>query len=144
MNKTLRTLLFAAGVLAAGSAAAQVTFYQDDGFQGRSFTTDRNVWNFERFGFNDRASSVSVRNGTWEVCTDARFEGRCVVLSPGDYPSLGAMGLNDRVSSVREAQSAHYGRDDRGYRPYARDDDRYEYRGDGWRYDRRDRRWERY
>jgi hypothetical protein len=147
MNRMLRTLLVTAGLLTAGAAAAQVTLYQDDGFQGRSFTTDRNVWNFQRFGFNDRASSVSVRGGAWEVCTDARFEGRCVVLRPGDYPSLGAMGLNDRVSSVREVQN--YGRDERSYQPYARDrysrrdDDRYEYRGDGWRYDRQDRRWER-
>ncbi len=148
MNRMLRTLLVAGGLVTAGAAAAQATFYQDDGFQGRSFTTDRNVWNFERFGFNDRASSVSVRGGAWEVCTDARFEGRCVVLRPGDYPSLGAMGLNDRVSSVREVQN--YGRDERSYQPYAHDQynrsdsDRYEYRGDGWRYDRWDRRWERY
>lgn len=107
MNKVLRSLLIAAGILVAGQAAAQVTFYEDDGFNGRSFTTDRRIGNFERFGFNDRASSASVRGGTWEVCTDARFEGRCATLRPGDYPSLRAMGLNDRISSVREV--THYG-----------------------------------
>jgi uncharacterized protein YcfJ len=37
----------------------------------------------------------------WEVCQNARFGGNCVVLRPGRYPSLAAMGLNDRVSSVR-------------------------------------------
>ena len=37
----------------------------------------------------------------WEVCDDARFSGRCVVLRPGWYPTLAALGLNDRVSSAR-------------------------------------------
>jgi hypothetical protein len=145
MNKMLRNLLVAAGVLVAGQAAAQVTFFEHDGFQGHSFTTERRIGNFDRWGFNDKASSAVVRGGVREVCTDARFEGRCAILRPGDYPSFNAMGLNDRISSVREAQNyGHY--DNRDYRGYARDfrdRDRYEYR-DGWRYDRFDNRWERY
>jgi len=89
------------GLLLAGGASAQVTFYENDGFSGRSFTTQRQVGNFDRFGFNDRASSVEVANNRWEVCESAQFSGRCVVLRPGRYPSLAAMGLNDRVTSVR-------------------------------------------
>lgn len=117
MNKTIRGLLLAAGILVAGSAAAQVTFYEHPGFRGQSFTTDRQVFNFERWGFNDRATSASVRNGAWEVCTDSRFSGRCVVLRPGDYPDLRTMGLDDQISSVRPAQNQGYERrDDRsGY-----------------------------
>lgn len=84
---------------------AQVTFYENEGFGGRNFTTDRPVTNFQQFGFNDRASSVEVTGERWEACEDARFGGRCVVLRPGRYPSLAAMGLNDRVSSVREVAS---------------------------------------
>src|SRR5215213_10343775 len=94
MNTILRSLLLAAGIAVAGQAAAQVTFYEHDGFQGRSFTADRTIFNFDRLGFNDLASSATVRGGSWEVCTDARFEGRCVVLRPGDYPSLRSIGLN--------------------------------------------------
>ena len=90
-----------AGLAAATQACAQVTFYENDNFQGRSFTTQQSIGNFERFGFNDRASSVVVSRDRWEVCEDARFSGRCIVLRPGNYPSLGAMGLNDRISSVR-------------------------------------------
>ena len=86
---------------AATQVSAEVTFYQEQGFQGRSFTTERRVDNFDRFGFNDRASSVTVMGERWEVCEDARYRGRCVVLRPGQYPSLAAMGLNDRVSSAR-------------------------------------------
>ncbi|MDQ2736078.1 MAG: beta/gamma crystallin family protein [Pseudomonadota bacterium] len=88
---------------AAMAASAQVTFFEHDGFRGRSFTSDRPVENFARFGFNDRASSVIVRSGRWELCEDARFGGRCVVLRPGRYGSLRAIGMNDRVSSVRRA-----------------------------------------
>jgi len=49
-------------------------------------------------GYNDRASSWSFSATRFEVCEDARFSGRCVVLRPGRYPSLSAMGLNDRIS----------------------------------------------
>ena len=41
----------------------------------------------------------------WEVCNDVRFRGACVVLRPGRYPSLAAMGLNDRISSVRSIEA---------------------------------------
>lgn len=89
------------GLTLTTQAAAQITFYENEGFEGRSFTTQRDVRNFERAGFNDRASSVVVRGERWEVCEDARFNGRCVILRRGQYPSLAAMGINDRISSVR-------------------------------------------
>jgi uncharacterized protein YcfJ len=112
MNAILRTSLVAAGLAVAIPAAAQVTFYEREGFEGRSFTTQKQVWNFERFGFNDRASSVVVRRERWEVCEDARFEGRCVVLRPGRYPSLASLGLDNQVSSVRMvARNARYEED---------------------------------
>ncbi len=101
MSTRLRTALAIAGVAIATQAAAQVTFYQGQEYAGRSFTTDERVRDFARYGFNDRASSVEVLGGRWEVCEDVRFAGRCVVLRPGRYPSLAAMGLNNRVSSVR-------------------------------------------
>jgi uncharacterized protein YcfJ len=94
--------LFAATALAfAAHASAQVTFYEHEGFQGRSFTTQQRVGNLERSGLNDRASSVVVTSQRWQACEDTRFQGRCMVLRPGQYPSLTAMGLDDRVSSVR-------------------------------------------
>ena len=100
-NTTVRTL-FATTVLAfASQASAQVTFYEKEGFEGRSFSTQQRVGNMERSGFSDRASSVIVAGQRWQACEDIRFVGRCTVLRPGQYPSLQAMGLNDRISSVR-------------------------------------------
>ncbi|WP_295960629.1 beta/gamma crystallin-related protein [Rhodoferax sp.] len=101
MHTPFKTTLAIAALAIAGHAAAQATFYENEGFQGRSFTSQNRVENFQRFGFNDRASSVVVLGQRQEVCEDAQFSGRCVVLRPGRYPSLAAMGLNDRVSSVR-------------------------------------------
>jgi uncharacterized protein YcfJ len=104
MNAVLRTALAVAGVAIATQAAAQVTFYEREGFAGRSFTAENEIRNLERYGFNDRASSAVVLGDRWEVCENSRFSGRCVVLRPGRYPSLAAMGLNDRISSVRDVR----------------------------------------
>jgi uncharacterized protein YcfJ len=87
-------------------SAAQVTFYEHENYAGRTFVTRDQVENFERFGFNDRASSVVVTGETRVVCEDSRYAGRCVVLRPGSYPSMTAIGLNDRISSVRMPTAA--------------------------------------
>ena len=109
MKNTVRLFFSLVLAGAATQAAAQVKFYEHDNFRGRSFTADRSIGDFARFGFNDRASSAVVRGGRWDVCDNARFSGRCVALRPGRYPSLSAMGLNDRVSSVRRAGEAGRG-----------------------------------
>ena len=104
MNAILKHTVAAAAFALATQALAQVTFYEHPDYRGASFTTDRRVGNFERFGFNDRASSVVVQGdrwARWEVCDAPRFEGRCVVLRPGRYRDLAALGLDDRVTSVR-------------------------------------------
>ena len=99
--KLKSTLGAAAIVLAAHAAAGQITFYEGEGFHGRAFSTQGQVENFARFGFNDRASSVVVDSGHWEVCTDAKFRGRCVILRRGSYDSLRGMGMENQISSVR-------------------------------------------
>lgn len=101
MHPLIRNFFAITGIAIAAHAHAQVTFYEQEDFRGQSFKAQRLVGDFSRYGFNDRASSADVTAGRWEVCEDSRFRGRCVVLRPGRYPSLDAMGLNDRVSSVR-------------------------------------------
>ena len=101
-NSYKKSLLAITAMLAFPLAAmAQVTFYEGEGFSGQAFTTTRTVQDFARSGFNDRASSVIVTSSRWEVCEGTAYRDRCVVLRPGRYPSLAAMGLNDRVSSTR-------------------------------------------
>ena len=81
--------------------AAEIVFYDRDGFAGRNFTARADVPNFRNEGFNDVASSVTVVGGWWEACSDASYSGRCVVLRPGQYPTLASMSLDNRISSVR-------------------------------------------
>lgn len=104
MKPVFRAALTVVAAVITGQALAEVTFFEHENFQGRSFVTERQVGNLARAGFNGRASSVIVggaRGTRWEVCDDVRFGGRCMILQPGRYPSLSAMGLNDRVSSVK-------------------------------------------
>ncbi len=104
MKAVLKGFASVTMVALAGQAAAQITFYEREGFQGESFTTHRQVGDFGRSGFNDSASSVVIVGDPgerWQVCEDVRFSGRCAVLQPGQYPTLRAIGLNNRISSVQ-------------------------------------------
>src|SRR5439155_6986349 len=103
MTPTLVRAALAAGLALATSAAmaGEIILCERPGFQGRSITLHGNMADLDRTNFNDRAESIVVRDGVWEVCTDARFSGRCVRLQPGDYPNLQGP-LNDRISSARE------------------------------------------
>jgi uncharacterized protein YcfJ len=115
MKALLTSTLALAAALVAGTASADVTFYEHDNYGGRSFSAQRPVEDFRQFGFNDRASSVIVTGEDWEVCEHVAFGGRCMVLRPGNYPSLRAMDMNDRLSSARAIGREH-GRG-RGYAP---------------------------
>jgi uncharacterized protein YcfJ/predicted pyridoxine 5'-phosphate oxidase superfamily flavin-nucleotide-binding protein len=84
-----------------GKVVPMITFFENDNYGGRTFTTRGQVDSLQRDGFNDRASSVVVQGEGWEVCEAPAYSGRCMVLRPGNYPSLTRMGLNDRISSVR-------------------------------------------
>ena len=105
MSRKLQAALAVTALIAATHAAAQVTFYEGEGFRGRAFTTNSQVGDFGRAGFNDRASSLVVDSGRWEVCEDARFRGRCVVLRRGNYESLARLGMENSISSVRPADN---------------------------------------
>lgn len=82
-------------------AQAQVTFYEHEDFRGRLFNTPKRMGDLANAGFNDSASSIVVEGQLWEVCEDTRYRGRCRVLRQGRYHSLIAMGLNQRIASLR-------------------------------------------
>jgi hypothetical protein len=103
MKKSVTRIAVAAafGFAATAALAGEIILYENPGFQGRRMTLRANTPDLDRTQFNDRAESIVVRDGVWEVCTDARFGGRCVRLQPGEYPQLEG-GLNGRISSARE------------------------------------------
>ncbi|ROZ79363.1 beta/gamma crystallin-related protein [Ramlibacter sp. WS9] len=101
MKLHIKTALAAATMVLSAQAMAQVTFYEAEGYRGRAFSTNTQVADFTRGGFNDRSSSVVVERGRWEICEHAAFGGRCVVLRRGSYDSLRALGMENTISSVR-------------------------------------------
>jgi len=98
--------------------AGEITLYESAGFGGRNVTLRAYTPNVGEVGFNDRASSLVVLSGRWEVCTDASFGGYCTTLAPGEYRTLDGR-LNNRISSAREvgatpADADNYGNYGRG------------------------------
>ena len=91
--------------------AQELTLYGDKDFRGRSVTLKEEAHNFQSFGFNDQVSSLRVRRGAWELCTDSNFRGRCRVFEKGEYATLGRE--NDTYSSARPVR---HGGDKRGPR----------------------------
>jgi len=96
-----RLMLVGALALAAGMAQARETellIYKGDNFRGQADTIKGEVANLEN-GFGREVSSMIARGGTWEVCTEDHFKGRCRQVAEGQYPRLGW--LNNRIVSVR-------------------------------------------
>jgi hypothetical protein len=136
----MKRLFAAAAVFAAFTHAAfagEMTLFADDGFRGNHVSLQRDAHNLSDFGFNDRASSLVVRSGVWQLCEDKDFGGYCAEFGPGEYRALPR--FNDRISSAREVTR---GRDERGAPGWHgdRDEHRDERRGDDRRGDWRDGR----
>jgi uncharacterized protein YcfJ len=108
MGTRLNAILGAAAAVLAAQAGAQVTFYDADGFHGSAFMVRQTTPNFSPLGFNDRAASAIVTQGRWQVCEDAGFRGRCIVLTPGNYPSLAPFDMSYKISSARPVGANEY------------------------------------
>jgi hypothetical protein len=101
-------LTLALALLAPSLFAGEIVLFDGENFQGDSMVFRDTVPNLDPTGFNDRAASISVRDGTWEVCFDADFQGACMQLAPGDYPRLDAP-FSRSISSLRQVGGAEYG-----------------------------------
>ena len=68
-------------------------------FRGPSVTLDRDEDSIFDTGLGRRAASLVIHYGSWEVCSEPRYQGSCSVLEPGSYEALGR--LTRRVGSIR-------------------------------------------
>ncbi|HYC06014.1 MAG TPA: beta/gamma crystallin-related protein [Azospirillaceae bacterium] len=123
-------------LLAAGSAAAgSITLYEGGGFQGQSVTVRGDVENFAHYHpWNDRARSLVVNSGTWEVCKHKNFKDCTILRGGARVQDLGAIGLFARISSVRQL-------DDHAWRDRDHDWRDRDWRDRDWRDRDRDRDW---
>ena len=96
------TLVAALAALAAGAAQAgdtELVIYKQTNFRGPSYLVNGEVANVEG-GLAREGSSIIVKGGYWEVCSESHFKGRCRVIEPGEYSSL-PRHWDDRIVSVR-------------------------------------------
>ena len=75
--------------------------------RGQSTQVRGDVPNFEQIGFNDRAQSMIVHEGSWEACEHADFRGTCHTFGPGRYPTLAQFG--GQISSIRPVEGGGVG-----------------------------------
>lgn len=137
-NTLTAAFLLAASIVGQAASAGELVLFSHEDFRGqRVVIADGAANNFRDFDFNDRASSLVVRSGTWELCEHANFQGACAVFQRGEYPNLRQ--FNNTFSSAREVDGRRErgqgwagGRDDRDYRE--------ERREERWREERREER----
>ena len=98
----IRNALFvgAAMLFNLATHAGEMTLFSRGDFGGREITLRDATPNLIDMGFNDKASSMQVRSGRWEVCSDVQFRGECAIFERGDYRTLDR--FNNRISSARE------------------------------------------
>jgi len=78
-----------------------IVLYDDPYFRGNSLPMREPSENLRFQRFHDRAESVRVLSGRWELCAEPRFR-RCQIVDR-DVPNLSSLGLNKKLSSVRPA-----------------------------------------
>ena len=81
-----------------------VILFDQTGFSGEAVQIDSAVSSLSDARFNDKASSIQVLSGRWEVCTNGNFGGRCEIIR-NDNLDLKGIGLNNNISSIRPAGS---------------------------------------
>ena len=118
MKRTAIIAALAAVTLAGVAQAAEMTIFKQPDFTGDAVTVRNDAADLATLGVTDQASSLVIRSGRWEVCTQPDFQGDCRELQAGKYATLDPS-LNHRIESVREVQNtARRGEGRNARRPY--------------------------
>mgnify|MGYP003386707159 FL=1 len=87
---------------ASFAQAGSITLYKGEAFQGESWNISHAVRNFsDNNGWNDTVMSAIVHDGLWEACVDANYQ-NCVILQGSDMRDFHRIGLDRKISSIRE------------------------------------------
>jgi hypothetical protein len=76
----------------------RLVLFDNRGFGGQSRTVERDASILS--GFGNRAESLRVFGGMWDICDRPNFEGRCITVS-GDMQDLSPIGFSNQIQSVR-------------------------------------------
>jgi hypothetical protein len=82
-----------------GNRQSRLVFFDRTNFRGDSRDLFNNSANLGSFG--DRARSVQVYGGTWELCDSSSWNARCVTVNQS-VSDLRSLGLRNGVASARE------------------------------------------
>lgn len=76
-----------------------VTLFDGPDFSGRAVRIQSDTASLYKRGFDDQASSMVIREGTWQVCTSEGYEGFCRTFQPGEYADLSR--FDNRIGSLK-------------------------------------------
>lgn len=83
-----------------GGRGGSITLYSGPDFSGQPYETREEVTNLPR-QYNDRALSLRIQGrGSWTVCADSDFRGRCQTFDR-DVKDLRPYGLGEAITSMR-------------------------------------------
>jgi len=109
--RTVLAVALVAGSLADAPATAQepsgppkLVLYTQPSLAGDSRSIVANFPNLEAVDFDNKARSVRVLAGAWEICEEKNFK-KCQVVE-ANVMSLDALGLSAKISSVRLLHTA--------------------------------------
>src|ERR1700755_28117 len=72
-----RLWLSAACAVSPVAQGAVAILFEHQSFAGQRLAVRDAMPNLDRTTFNDRIESIVIRDGLWEVCTDAYYRGHC-------------------------------------------------------------------
>ena len=101
--KSLLPIAITCAAIATGARAAEMKVFKQPNFAGDSITLNGDLSDFSNRKFQDQASSVVVRSGRWQVCSQPDFGGDCLILERGEYSRLDER-LYHRVESARPVE----------------------------------------
>jgi hypothetical protein len=90
----------------------QAILFEDRSYGGTRITIRGEVSDLRRAGFSDRASSIRIADGIWEVCDRTDFNGNCEIVDRS-ITNLARIRLDNRISSIRPYTREYGG----GYEP---------------------------
>lgn len=100
-NAAITAIAFGLTLAAATAQAQDIELYDQPNFGGMRLTLNSDASDLNAFGLGRRTSSVVVRRGQWELCTQPNHGGNCISVGPGRYGDVPSA-LRGQIVSARQ------------------------------------------